>query len=71
MCPRVLQVLPSVLLTWLAMVFVVAFSSSLDVAAIEMEVGHSLDYNHELQVRLLSFVLCSLFLFLFMRVSVI
>lgn len=35
-------------ISWLAMVVVVAFSSSLDVAAIEMEVGKPLDYNHEL-----------------------
>nr|CCA18297.1 Sulfate Permease (SulP) Family putative [Albugo laibachii Nc14]CCA18429.1 Sulfate Permease (SulP) Family putative [Albugo laibachii Nc14] len=35
--------------TWIAMYFVVAFSSSLDVAAIEMALGTPLDYNHELQ----------------------
>lgn len=35
--------------TWIAMYFVVAFSSSLDVAAIEMALGTSLDHNHELQ----------------------
>jgi SulP family sulfate permease len=35
--------------TWLGMFFVVAFSSSLDVAAIEMELGLPLDYNKELQ----------------------
>eukprot|EP00055_Hartaetosiga_balthica_P012536 m.61143 g.61143 ORF g.61143 m.61143 type:complete len:1064 (-) comp7982_c0_seq1:318-3509(-) len=34
--------------TWLAMYFVVAFSSSLDVAAIQMELGKALDFNHEL-----------------------
>jgi SulP family sulfate permease len=31
------------------MFFVVAFSSSLDVAAIQMELGRPLDYNHELK----------------------
>ncbi|CCI46630.1 unnamed protein product [Albugo candida] len=36
--------------TWIAMYFVVAFSSSLDVAAIEMALGTPLDYNHELQI---------------------
>ena len=35
--------------SWLAMVVVVAFSSCLDVAAIEMEMGRPLDYDHELQ----------------------
>ncbi|KAJ0409421.1 hypothetical protein P43SY_002311 [Pythium insidiosum] len=35
--------------TWVAMYFVVAFSSSLDVAAIEMSLGTSLNHNHELQ----------------------
>uniref|UniRef100_K3W503 SLC26A/SulP transporter domain-containing protein n=1 Tax=Globisporangium ultimum (strain ATCC 200006 / CBS 805.95 / DAOM BR144) TaxID=431595 RepID=K3W503_GLOUD len=34
---------------WIAMYFVVAFSSSLDVAAIEMALGTPLDHNHELQ----------------------
>ncbi|TYZ58433.1 hypothetical protein PybrP1_000244 [[Pythium] brassicae (nom. inval.)] len=34
---------------WVAMYFVVAFSSSLDVAAIEMALGTPLDHNHELQ----------------------
>eukprot|EP00039_Didymoeca_costata_P030147 m.28074 g.28074 ORF g.28074 m.28074 type:complete len:986 (+) comp7970_c0_seq1:124-3081(+) len=34
--------------TWLAMYFVVAFSSSLDVAAIQMELGRPLNFNHEL-----------------------
>lgn len=42
-------VLPSLIPTWLAMFFVVAFSSSLDVAAIQMELGgRVLDFNHEL-----------------------
>lgn len=40
--------LPSQLLSWTAMFLVVAFSSSLDVAAIEMELGTPLDYNREL-----------------------
>eukprot|EP00729_Bicosta_minor_P001132 gene1132-11604_t len=41
--------LPRQLPTWLAMYFVVAFSSSLDVAAIQMELGKPLDFNHELK----------------------
>eukprot|EP01052_Picozoa_sp_SAG31_P013884 SAG31_NODE_847_length_11532_cov_2.297560_7_plen_294_part_00 len=36
--------------TWLAMVFVVAFSSCLDVAAISLDIGTPLDYDHELKV---------------------
>ncbi|CAN0576636.1 unnamed protein product, partial [Laminaria digitata] len=40
-----LQVLPKLL----AMTVVVAFSSCLDVAAIEMEMGTPLDFNAELQ----------------------
>uniref|UniRef100_M4B5U6 STAS domain-containing protein n=1 Tax=Hyaloperonospora arabidopsidis (strain Emoy2) TaxID=559515 RepID=M4B5U6_HYAAE len=35
--------------TWVAMYFVVAFSSSLDVAAVETALGKPLDHNHELQ----------------------
>lgn len=35
--------------TFLGMYFVVAFSSSLDVAAIQMELGSQLDFNHELK----------------------
>jgi SulP family sulfate permease len=31
------------------MIFVVALSSSLDVAAIELELNSPLDYNHELK----------------------
>ncbi|KAG5191777.1 sulfate transporter family-domain-containing protein [Tribonema minus] len=42
-------VLPDVIPSFLAMFFVVAFSSCLDVAAIEMELGKPLDYNRELQ----------------------
>ncbi|KAG7383550.1 hypothetical protein PHYPSEUDO_003587 [Phytophthora pseudosyringae] len=35
--------------TWLGMTFVVAFSSCLDVAAIEMDMGSQLNINHELK----------------------
>ncbi|KAI9918957.1 hypothetical protein PsorP6_011770 [Peronosclerospora sorghi] len=35
--------------TWIAMYFVVAFSSSLDVAAVETALGKPLNHNHELQ----------------------
>eukprot|EP00045_Choanoeca_perplexa_P014897 m.178232 g.178232 ORF g.178232 m.178232 type:complete len:579 (+) comp16833_c0_seq1:36-1772(+) len=42
------SVIPKLLPTWVAMYFVVAFSSSLDVAAIQMELGRALDFNHEL-----------------------
>ncbi|OQR91081.1 Sulfate Permease (SulP) Family, partial [Thraustotheca clavata] len=41
--------IPQQIVTWLGMYFVVAFSSSLDVAAIEMNMGTDLDYNHELK----------------------
>lgn len=40
---------PRQLTTWLGMVFVVAFSSCLDVAAIEMDMGSQLNINHELK----------------------
>lgn len=40
--------IPRQLTTWLGMVFVVAFSSCLDVAAIEMDMGRQLNINHEL-----------------------
>jgi SulP family sulfate permease len=40
--------LPQQAVMWLGMFLVVAFSSSLDVAAIEMELGLPLDYNKEL-----------------------
>eukprot|EP00045_Choanoeca_perplexa_P014077 m.163665 g.163665 ORF g.163665 m.163665 type:complete len:1097 (+) comp16556_c0_seq5:174-3464(+) len=43
------HVIPSLLPTWLAMYVVVAFSSCLDVAAIQMELGRALDFNHELK----------------------
>ncbi|KAJ0403528.1 hypothetical protein P43SY_010071 [Pythium insidiosum] len=42
------SVMPKQITTWLGMVFVVAFSSCLDVAAIEMDMGKRLDINHEL-----------------------
>ncbi|CAJ1969406.1 unnamed protein product [Cylindrotheca closterium] len=42
--------LPRLLLTELSMIFVVALSSSLDVAAIELEVKRPLNYNKELIV---------------------
>lgn len=42
--------LPPLLLTQLSMIFVVALSSSLDVAAIELEVKRPLNYNQELVV---------------------
>ncbi|EGZ26916.1 hypothetical protein PHYSODRAFT_473959 [Phytophthora sojae] len=35
--------------TWLGMVFIVAIGSCLDVAAIEIEMGTKLDFNHELK----------------------
>ncbi|EDQ92088.1 uncharacterized protein MONBRDRAFT_22902 [Monosiga brevicollis MX1] len=41
-------VVPKLIPTWIAMYFVVAFSSSLDVAAIQMELGSRLDFNKEL-----------------------
>lgn len=41
--------LPSQILTLLSMIFVVALSSSLDVAAIELELNQPLNYNHELK----------------------
>jgi MFS superfamily sulfate permease-like transporter len=41
--------LPELLLTEVGMIFVVALSSSLDVAAIELELNAPLDYNHELK----------------------
>ena len=42
------SVFPNLLLTEVSMIFVVALSSSLDVAAIELELKQPLDYNHEL-----------------------
>ncbi|KAL7546180.1 hypothetical protein ACHAWF_009520 [Thalassiosira exigua] len=43
------NVLPSQTLAVLAMICVVALSSSLDIAAIEIEMKRPLDYNHELK----------------------
>ena len=42
------ELLPANLPTWFGMYVVVAFSSSLDVAAIQMDMGKQLDFNHEL-----------------------
>ena len=42
------ELLPSLLPTWIGMYVVVAFSSSLDVAAIQMDMGKALDFNREL-----------------------
>jgi len=42
------NMLPQQILRLISMFLVVAFSSSLDVAAIEMEMGLPLDYNREL-----------------------
>ncbi|GMF65651.1 unnamed protein product [Phytophthora lilii] len=41
--------IPRQVVTWLGMVFIVAFSSSVDVAAIEIDMGKKLDINHELK----------------------
>ncbi|EGZ29741.1 hypothetical protein PHYSODRAFT_470466 [Phytophthora sojae] len=41
--------LPKQFATWIGMVFVVAFSSCLDIAAIELDMGKKLDFNHELK----------------------
>jgi sulfate permease, SulP family len=43
-------VLPSLALTEVSMIFVVALSSSLDVAAIELELNQPLNYNHEIKM---------------------
>ena len=43
------SVIPHLIPSWVAMYFVVAFSSSLDVAAIQMELGRTLHYNEELK----------------------
>eukprot|EP00752_Nemacystus_decipiens_P005603 g5071.t1 len=42
------SVLPALTPVWIGMIFVVAFSSSLDVAAIEIDMGEPLDTNKEL-----------------------
>lgn len=52
--------IPSQLLTLLSMIFVVALSSSLDVAAIELELKQPLNYNHELKTVGLSNVISGL-----------
>lgn len=54
------KVIPSQLVTWLSMTFVVAFSSSLDVVAIEMDMGRQLDINHELKTVGISNILSGL-----------
>lgn len=54
------HVIPNLLPTWLAMYFVVAFSSCLDVAAIQMELGRPLDFNHELKTVGVSNILSGL-----------
>jgi len=41
--------LPKQFGTWVGMVFIVAFSSCLDIAAIELDMGSKLDINHELK----------------------
>ncbi|KAG7384412.1 hypothetical protein PHYPSEUDO_002600 [Phytophthora pseudosyringae] len=41
--------IPKQVVTWLGMVFIVAVSSSLDVVAIEIDMGSKLDINHELK----------------------
>ncbi|KAG2777948.1 hypothetical protein Pcac1_g11584 [Phytophthora cactorum] len=41
--------IPNQIVTWLGMVFIVAISSSLDVVAIEIDMGTKLDINHELK----------------------
>ena len=52
--------LPSQALTLVSMIFVVALSSSLDVAAIELELNQPLNYNHELKTVGLSNVISGL-----------
>jgi MFS superfamily sulfate permease-like transporter/CRP-like cAMP-binding protein len=52
--------MPSQFLTWLSMTFVVSFSSCLDVAAIEMDIGKQLKINHELKTVGLSNVISGL-----------
>lgn len=52
--------LPPQIITFLSMVFVVALSSSLDVAAIELEMKRPLNYNYELKTVGLSNILSGL-----------
>jgi len=54
------SVLPSQTLTIIAMICVVALSSSLDIAAIEIELKRPLDYNHELKTVGISNVISGL-----------
>lgn len=55
------NLLPKQIFRLLGMFFVVAFSSSLDVAAIEMELGIPLDYNRELATVGISNMVSGLF----------
>jgi SulP family sulfate permease len=52
--------LPPQIFTLLSMIFVVALSSSLDVAAIELELNRPLNYNHELKMVGISNVISGL-----------
>ena len=54
------RVLPSQTFTIIAMISVVALSSSLDIAAIEIEMKRPLDYNHELKTVGLSNIMSGL-----------
>lgn len=54
------SVIPAQIGTWAGMTVVVAFSSCLDVAAIEMDMGTNLDVNHELTTVGVSNVLSGL-----------
>ena len=51
---------PSQVVTWVSMTFVVSFSSCLDVVAIEMDMGAELDINHELSTVGLSNIVSGL-----------
>jgi len=53
--------IPRQVLTWLGMVLIVAFSSSLDVVAIEIDMGSKLNINHELKTVGWSNVVSGLF----------
>ncbi|GMF50884.1 unnamed protein product [Phytophthora fragariaefolia] len=53
--------IPRQILTWLGMVFIVALSSSLDVVAIEIDIGKKLNINHELKTVGWSNVVSGLF----------
>ena len=62
-----LQIIPSLSKCWTSLAFklgmflVVSFSSSLDIAAIEMELGKSLDYNKEIETVGISNFISGLF----------